>query len=90
MPVNKDQLNPEIWGNVEDRILEVLESGDGFYQDEILSKVQCSPEYLRIKLAEMQRKGLIASKTMPEESRNQNRTPNEKVYFVKFSKSRAA
>lgn len=86
MPIKRENLDPTVFGTVEDRVLEILSDGQGYYSKEILEKVKCNPDYLRIVLARLQSSGHIYSKTLPEQSKLQQREPHSKVYFLPQTK----
>lgn len=81
MPVPSEELNPKVFGSISSQILDILKDEQGYYSNELLEKIKCHPKTLYRELGKLKRRGLILSKTMPEQSEKLEKPKNAQVYF---------
>jgi DNA-binding MarR family transcriptional regulator len=81
MPVDQQNLEPEVFGSVTNQVLTLLSDNRGYYVKDLLQKIGCTPSHLYRVLGKLHRKGLILSKTLPGESEKQGKDKRSKVYY---------
>lgn len=81
MPIPSEELIPEVVGSISSQILDILKDKQGYYSDELMEKIKCHQKTLYRELGKLKQRGLILSKTMPEQSEKLGKPKNSKVYF---------
>lgn len=84
MPIPKEELSYEVVGSISKQILETLDDEQGYYTDELLAKIKCHKKTLYRELGKLKRRGLILSKTMPDQSKKLGKSVHAQVYFRKL------
>lgn len=77
MPVERSEIYPDYWGSVEQQVLDILSDGKGYYFNELLEKITCTPIFLRTVMPRLQKKGHVRGK-----SRSNKKTGEWKLYFL--------